>query len=43
MFWIKYLNYNDAGPLLKKIYDRINGPHQQIDNILITNKNNNHY
>ena len=35
MFWIKHLNYNDASPLLKKIYDRVGGAHQPIDNILM--------
>ena len=35
MFWIKHLNYKDAGPVLKKIYDRISGPDKQIDNILM--------
>ncbi len=35
MFWIKHLTYKDAGPLLKKIYDRVGGPQKQIDNILM--------
>jgi uncharacterized peroxidase-related enzyme len=35
MFWIKHLNYNNAGPVLKKIYDRVSGPDKQIDNILM--------
>lgn len=35
MFWIKHLSYNDAGPVLKKIYDRISGPQKKIDNILM--------
>lgn len=34
MFWIKHIEYEQAGPLLKRIYDRVRGPKNQIDNIL---------
>ena len=34
MSWIKEINYEDANPSLKKLYDRISGPGQAIDNIL---------
>jgi len=35
MFWIKHHDYNQAGAALKRIYNRISGPGQQIDNILM--------
>jgi len=35
MFWIKHHDYNQAGAGLKRIYNRISGPGQQIDNILM--------
>lgn len=35
MFWIDHINYKDADPALRKIYDRVSGPDKQIDNILM--------
>jgi len=35
MFWINHLDYSKAGTTLKKIYNRISGPNQKIDNILM--------
>lgn len=35
MFWIKHIDYNNADSVLKKIYNRISGPNNQIDNILM--------
>lgn len=34
MSWIKEIKYKDAGTELKKLYDRIKGPSDNIDNIL---------
>lgn len=34
MTWIKTINYKDSTGNLKKIYDRVKGPHNHIDNIL---------
>ncbi|MEQ8424474.1 MAG: peroxidase-related enzyme [Cyclobacteriaceae bacterium] len=34
MSWIKEISYRDADPVLKKLYDRIKGPGDNIDNIL---------
>lgn len=34
MSWIKTLGYDEADSKLRKIYDRVVGPGQQIDNIL---------
>ena len=34
MFWIKHIEFDQAGPLLKRIYNRVSGPDDQIDNIL---------
>lgn len=34
MSWIKTINYQEADPQLKKIYDRVKGPEGTIDNIL---------
>ena len=34
MSWIKEIPYEKASPSLKKLYDRISGPGQAIDNIL---------
>ncbi|MDH3648738.1 MAG: carboxymuconolactone decarboxylase family protein [Saprospiraceae bacterium] len=35
MSWIKTINYEDAGALLKRIYDRVKGPNNSIDNVLL--------
>lgn len=35
MFWIKHLTYDEADKSLKKLYDRVKGPNNQIDNILM--------
>lgn len=35
MSWIKIIDYATAGPKLKKIYDRIKGPDDNIDNVLL--------
>lgn len=35
MSWIKIINYVDAGSRLKKIYDRVKGPNNIIDNVLL--------
>ena len=35
MSWIKIIKYIDAGPALKKIYDRIKGPNNYIDNVFL--------
>lgn len=34
MFWINHIPYEEADATLGKIYDRISGPKNQIDNIL---------
>jgi len=34
MAWIKTISYEDADPKLKKLYDRIKGPDNNIDNVL---------
>ena len=34
MAWIKTIKYEDADSALKKIYDRIKGPNNAIDNVL---------
>lgn len=34
MSWIKTIAYEDADPRLKRIYDRVKGPNQNIDNVL---------
>ena len=34
MSWIKVIDYPDADARLKKIYDRIKGPNNNVDNIL---------
>ena len=34
MSWIKTINYTDAGTGLKKVYNRVKGPDNNIDNIL---------
>ncbi len=35
MSWIKIINYEEAGSQLKKIYDRVKGPNNNVDNILL--------
>ena len=35
MAWIKTINYENADSRLKKLYDRIKGPNNNIDNILM--------
>ncbi len=35
MSWIKTISYEDADPKLKRIYDRVKGPNNNIDNILL--------
>lgn len=34
MSWIKTINYESANTSLKKIYDRVKGPNNKIDNVL---------
>jgi len=34
MSWIKTIGYEDANPGLKKVYDRVKGPDNNIDNVL---------
>ncbi len=34
MSWIKTIDYENASPPLRKIYDRIKGPENRIDNVL---------
>jgi len=34
MSWIKTINYESANTVLKKIYDRVKGPNNNIDNVL---------
>lgn len=35
MSWIKTITYEEADPRLKKIYDRVKGPNNNIDNVLL--------
>lgn len=35
MFWIDHITYDEADASLKKIYNRVKGPNNQIDNILM--------
>lgn len=35
MFWIHHINYKDADTSLRKIYDRVSGPGNKVDNILM--------
>lgn len=35
MSWIKIINYENAESRLKKIYDRVKGPNNNVDNILL--------
>ncbi len=35
MSWIKIIDYNSADPILKKTYDRIKGPNNNVDNVLL--------
>lgn len=34
MSWIKVINYEEAEPNLKKIYNRVKGPNNNVDNVL---------
>lgn len=34
MSWIKVVDYDEAEPSLKKLYDRVKGPNNTIDNVL---------
>lgn len=35
MSWIQTINYNDAESSLKRIYDRVKGPDNKVDNVLL--------
>lgn len=35
MFWIKHINYEEADKGLKSIYNRVKGPGNKVDNILM--------
>ncbi|MFK7906616.1 MAG: peroxidase-related enzyme [Chitinophagales bacterium] len=35
MSWIKTIDYKDANPKLKKMYDKVKGPNSNIDNVLL--------
>ena len=35
MSWIKTIAYGDASGRLKKLYDRIKGPDDNVDNIML--------
>lgn len=35
MFWINHISYEEADATLKKIYNRVKGPENNIDNILM--------
>ncbi len=35
MSWIKVINYENAESRLKKIYDRVKGPNNNVDNVLL--------
>jgi len=35
MSWIKIIDYEEAGAKLKKLYDRVKGPNNNIDNVLL--------
>lgn len=35
MSWIKTINYKDADSKLRKIYDRVKGPDNNVDNVLL--------
>ena len=34
MSWIKTINYQDANSVLKKVYNRVKGPNNKVDNVL---------
>ncbi|WP_136465287.1 carboxymuconolactone decarboxylase family protein [Flagellimonas onchidii] len=34
MSWIEIVDYENAGPQLKRIYDRVKGPDNNVDNVL---------
>lgn len=35
MSWIKTISYQDASGFLKRIYDRVKGPNNNVDNVLL--------
>ncbi len=35
MSWIKTISYQDANGFLKRIYDRVKGPNNNVDNVLL--------
>ena len=35
MAWIKTIGYNEADDDLKRVYDRVKGPENNIDNVLL--------
>jgi len=35
MSWIKIIDYHNAGPELKRIYDKVKGPNNNVDNVLM--------
>ena len=35
MTWIRTISYDDAEGLLKRLYDRIKGPDNNVDNIML--------
>lgn len=35
MFWIKHINYEESGGKLRSIYNRVKGPGNKVDNILM--------
>ncbi len=35
MSWIKIINYEEAGSRLKRIYNRVKGPNNNVDNVLL--------
>lgn len=35
MSWIKTISYEDADPTLRKIYNRVKGPDNNVDNVLL--------
>jgi len=35
MAWIKTIDYNEADPSLKRIYNRVKGPDNNVDNVLL--------
>lgn len=35
MSWIKIIDYDNADPKLKRIYDKVKGPNNNVDNVLL--------